>query len=146
MIFFVDLAKPLVHLRRDAEIAELNQQVAGVSDAIALRRRHGALQIFVREMKVTAQVQFRSFSNPFLEILQQAGEVFAIIEITIVRMGGGDDVLDAILHRHPAHALSGLPGFRAVVHFGQDVAVDVDHVGRFKQIRQKDSKAKGSPS
>ena len=42
-------------------------------------------------------------------------------------MRRGDDVLDAVFRGHAAHALCHFPGFGAVIYFGQDVAVDVDH-------------------
>lgn len=55
-------------------------------------------------------------------------------------MGRGDDMRDAIFGRHAAHGFGYFPGFRAVIYFGQDVAVDVDHAARLEQIQKKDSK------
>jgi hypothetical protein len=39
-------------------------------------------------------------------------------------------VLNAIGDRHAAHLQGDFPGFGAIVHFGQDMAMNVDHVER----------------
>lgn len=54
-------------------------------------------------------------------------QIFSMVGIAIVGMRGGDDVGDAISGRGTAHGYADVPGFRAVVYFGQDVTVDVDH-------------------
>jgi hypothetical protein len=55
----------------------------------------------------------------------------------IVRMRGGDDVLNPVLQRHAAHGFRYFPRLGPVIYFGQDVAVNVNHEGRLEQIRNK---------
>jgi hypothetical protein len=44
-------------------------------------------------------------------------------------MGSGDDVLGAIGHGHAAHLLGCFRGLGAIVHFRQDVTMDINHAG-----------------
>jgi phytoene/squalene synthetase len=50
-------------------------------------------------------------------------------------MRGGDHVRDAVFRSGAAHGDAGLPRFWAVVNFGKDMGVDVDHAGRHYQKR-----------
>ena len=47
--------------------------------------------------------------------------------VTIIGVRRGDNVLNAIGSRHAAHFFGHVPGFGAVIYFGEDVAVNVDH-------------------
>ena len=72
-------------------------------------------------------------------------EIFAIVVITVVGMGRGDHVGDAVGSGGVAHGNRDLPGFRPVIDFRKDVRVNVDHDSadpkrdalsvRFNQIR-----------
>src|ERR1700722_2604700 len=54
-------------------------------------------------------------------------QIFAIVVITVVGMGRGHHMGDAVGRRRPAHGDLNVPGFRSVVYFRQDVRVNVDH-------------------
>lgn len=48
--------------------------------------------------------------------------------VGIVGVRRGNDMLRAIVRRHPAHLLGHFPGLRAIVDFRQDVAMNIDHL------------------
>jgi hypothetical protein len=47
-------------------------------------------------------------------------------------MWSGDNVLNAIRGCHAAHFFSNVPGFGAVIYFGENVAVNIDHANFLK--------------
>jgi hypothetical protein len=63
------------------------------------------------------------------KIVNRPSQELAVVTIAVVGVRRGDDMLDAVRGRHAAHLLGYVPGFRAVVNFGKDVAVNVDHDG-----------------
>ena len=127
--FLDQLAKVLFDLNRNAIIAQFSQQVAGAFDGVAIGKQHHVLQIFVGEMEVTTQTQTGSLANALPEIVEHPRQEFAVVTIAVVGVRRGDNMLDAVRNRHAAHFLGHVPRLRAVVHLGEDVAVDVDHVG-----------------
>jgi len=54
-------------------------------------------------------------------------EIFAIVVVTVVGVGSGDHVSDAVGGRRAAHGDRNVPGFRSVVYFWKDVGMNVDH-------------------
>ena len=59
--------------------------------------------------------------------MDEAGQIVTIVVIAFIGVRGCHDVLDAVGGRNTAHFLRHVPGFRSVVHFGENVAMDVDH-------------------
>ena len=55
-----------------------------------------------------------------------------VIVIAFIGMGRGDDVFDAVRHCHAAHFLGHVPGFRAIIDVGKNVAVDINHGVNFQ--------------
>jgi hypothetical protein len=78
-------------------------------------------------VKVAPQAEFRGITDELLKVRDQPLQIFAIIVITIVGVGGGDHVSDAVGGRCAAHGDGDVPGFRSVVYFWKDVRVNVDH-------------------
>jgi len=103
------IGEPLIHLGGNAEIAELDEQIAAVADAVPRGVLQGTLHVFEREMKVATQAEFWPIAYSTLEFLQQIREIFTIIEIAVVRMRSGHHVLDPIRGSHAAHGLGGFP-------------------------------------
>jgi hypothetical protein len=77
-------------------------------------------------MKIASQANFGSFDQS-AEVFDQALQVFAVVVVARVGMGRDYGVLDAVGCRHAAHGLGGLPILGAVVYFGENVTVDIDH-------------------
>ncbi len=121
------LADPIINLLGNAEITELDQQVATVRDAKLLRRLERSLHVLKREVKVTPQAQLRGWADSLLKGFEQMGKILAIVVIVVVGMRGCDDMLSAILGCHAAHLFGNFPRLRAVVHFRQDVTVNINH-------------------
>ncbi len=117
----------LGQLRGDAVVAEFDQQIVGFSDGVGVGLLQNAFQIFERKMKIAAQHQLQRGPSLLLELVEQSGEVGAVVRVTVVGMRSGDGVGDSVSRRHPAHFDGNLPGFGAVVDLGQKMAVDVDH-------------------
>jgi Flp pilus assembly protein TadB len=57
----------------------------------------------------------------------QSPQIFAIVVITIIGVGSGDHVSDAVGRRRAAHGDRDVPRFGAIIDFGQDVRMNVDH-------------------
>lgn len=125
---FSHLFEPAIDLLRDAEIAELDQQVAALSDAIPGGINQCALHVFEREMKVATQAEARRIAYTLLQFLQHLRKICAIIKMTMVGVWGGRDVLNSIVGCHAAHGFSHLPVFGTIIYFRQDMTVNVDHV------------------
>jgi hypothetical protein len=60
-------------------------------------------------MKVTTQAQFRGVANKLLQMGDQTLQIFAIIMITVVGMGSGDLVSDAVGGGRAAHGYGDVP-------------------------------------
>ena len=58
---------------------------------------------------------------------REAGEVRAIVGVTIVGVRRGDSMANAVSRSHAAHFDGCVPGLGAVVDPGKKVAVNVDH-------------------
>ena len=54
--------------------------------------------------------------------------VVRIVMVLVVGVWGGDNVGDAVCGRNMAHLDGNVPGGRAVIHFRQDVAMDIDQI------------------
>ena len=121
--------KTVRKLGRNTEITKFNQQIICLTDRVGMRLLEDALQILERKMKIAAQSQFQiqRRTNLLPQLIEQPGEVGAIIGVTIVGVRGGDRVSNAVRRGHAAHFDGYIPGFGAVVNLGQKVAVDVDH-------------------
>jgi len=57
---------------------------------------------------------------------------FAIVVVTVVGMWSGDNVLNAIRGCHAAHFFQQRPRIGAVIYFGENVAVNIDHANFLK--------------
>jgi len=116
---------------RDTEVAEFNQQVVSPADRVGVRVLEHAFQILEGKMKVASQSQLQwGFGSDFLlEVSEKAGKIGAIVGVAIIGVWGGDGMGDAVRRGHAAHFDGYVPGFRAVIDFGQKMAVDVDHDG-----------------
>src|SRR5215475_8552693 len=91
------MREPFVHEAGDAEVAELDEQVTAPVNRILFRRAHGRLHVDEGEMKVAPQAQARLWPDSPPQLLNERGEIIAIKEVTIVRMGCGNNVLNAVL-------------------------------------------------
>ena len=78
-------------------------------------------------MEVAAQAENGRWTYALPQKIQGARQEFAIVMVTIIGVRRGDNVLNAIGSRHAAHFFGHVPGFGAVIYFGEDVAVNVDH-------------------
>jgi len=80
-------------------------------------------------MKIAAQsqLQLQGGADFLLQLREEPGKVFAIVGVTVVGVGSGDSVGDAVGRCHAAHFDGYIPRFGAVVDLGQKMAVDVDH-------------------
>src|SRR6185437_8567773 len=107
------LGQPVIHRLRNAEIVEFHQQIPRAANAPALRSLECRLHVLKGEMKVTSEAQLRLWPDPGLQLLQESGQIGAIVEVSVVRMRRSYHVLDPILSRHAAHSLAGLPRFRS---------------------------------
>ena len=121
------LVKRIRGLRRDAVVAELDQHISCAFDDVTSGMGERVLQIVVRKVKVASQAQFRRIADELLQMRDQPLQIFAIIVVTVVGVGRGDHVSDAVSRRRAAHGDRDVPGFRSVVYFRQDVRVNVDH-------------------
>src|SRR5579872_6116046 len=88
-------------------------------------------------MKVAAQAEAWGWTDPLAKIVERPGQELAIVTIAVVGVRRGDNMLNAIRSRHAAHLLGYVPRFGAVVHFGEDVAVNVDHDGFSKILTDR---------
>lgn len=86
-------------------------------------------------MKITAEAKVGFIADAPLQLRQQSQEIFAIVKITVVRVRRCHHVLNAVIDRDAAHRLGNIPGLGTIVHFRQDVAVNIDHEGRLEQIQ-----------
>jgi hypothetical protein len=88
-----------------------------------------SFQIFEGKMKVATQTQLQRQCriDPALKFSQKSQEVFAIVGVAVVGVGGGHGMSNAIRRGHAAHLNGDFPGLGTVVNFGQKMAVDVDH-------------------
>jgi hypothetical protein len=86
-----------------------------------------ALHVFKRKMEVATQTELQGGTNFLPKLIEQIGEVLAIVGIAIISVGSGNGVRDAVRNCHAAHFHSYVPGFGAIVNFRQNVAVDIDH-------------------
>src|SRR5579864_1960009 len=75
------LRDPVINLLGNAEIAELDQQVASVRDGELLRRLERALHVLEREVKIAPQAQLRGWSDSLLKGFEQMGKILAVIVI-----------------------------------------------------------------
>ena len=117
----------IANLRRNAVVAQLDEEILGVVNRIAAGPNQHVLQVVVREVKVATQSYSWRLSHEFLQMGPRSVQVLAIIGIAVVGVGGGNDVLDSIFRRQTAHLASYFPGLGTVINFGKDMRVDVDH-------------------
>src|SRR6476646_613013 len=94
-------------------------------------------------MKIAAQAQLRPLANSALKLDQQSREIFPVIEISVIRVRGCDHVLDAVGGGNAAHGFGDVPGFGAVVHFRQNVAVNINHCADLSRFRGKTQSSPG---
>lgn len=94
-------------------------------EASGIRQR--LLHVLEAEVKITTERKRRSAAYRCTELLQNFLTIVAIVKILVVRVRGGDDVLNSILPSHGAHLDGDVPGFSSIVNVGQNVAVEVDH-------------------
>jgi len=114
-------------LHGDAVIAQFDKQIARAVDGVALGGSEDVLQVVVRKVEVTAQAEFGNAVRKSAQAIECGGVGFAIVGVSVVGVGCGDDVSDAVGGRHAAHLNGDVPGFGAIVDFGEDMAVDIDH-------------------
>src|SRR5438874_11009338 len=88
----VQIRKPYVNLRLNTEVAEFDQQISAAGYAISLRGFGRALHVLVRKMEVAPQAQLRSVADTLLQVLQQAGQIFAVVEVPVVGVRRSDYV------------------------------------------------------
>jgi hypothetical protein len=113
----------------DAEVAEFNQQIIGFANRVGVGLFEGSFQILEGKMEIAAQteLQLQPRTDLFPKLIEQPGKVSAIVSVTIVGVGGGDSMGNTVVCGHAAHFDGDIPGLRAVVDLGQNVAVNVDH-------------------
>src|SRR5580692_7271802 len=86
-------------------------------------------------MEVAAQAELQRGDRFLLQavpklvpqLIEKPRKIGAIVDIAIISMRRGYDMGNAVRRRHAAHFDGYLPGLGAIVNFGQNVAVDVDH-------------------
>ena len=122
------LQKTIGDLHWNAVVAQLHQQVIRIGNNVALGAGEYGLKIVVGEMKIATEAKLGRLADELAKFFEQAGHILTIVMIAVIGVRSGNDVRDAIGHRQSAHFLCDFPGFRPVVHFGQDVAMDIDHV------------------
>lgn len=83
-------------------------------------------------MKIATEAQARSLANPLLQTLKKLREISSIVVVAIVGVRSGHDVRGSILRRHAAHLLGDFPRLRPVVHFRQDMTMDINHAAGIK--------------
>lgn len=123
---FAQFKETVANLRRNTEVAQLNQEVAA-ADGVAVRIGKNELQMIVRKMEVAAQAQLGEFAHQFLQSSQAPSQASMIVMVTFIEVRRGDHVSDAVGRRHPAHFHGRVPRLGSVVYLGQNVAVGVDH-------------------
>jgi len=123
-------AEGLGHLLGDAVIAELHEKITGVVDDVSLRVGKGVLHVLIGQVEVAPQTDFRSISRKLLQVFDQSCQVFAVVMIAVIGVRRGDHVGNAVGGSCSTHLHAYVPGFRAIVDFGQDMGVDIDHAGR----------------
>jgi hypothetical protein len=62
-----------------------------------------------------------------LQMRDQTLQIFAIIVVAVVGVGRGDLVSDAVSGRGAAHGDRDIPGLGAVIYFGKNVGMNIDH-------------------
>jgi len=117
----------------NTEVAQLDQQIIRLANGVGVRLLEDALQIFEGEMKIAAQsyLQLNRRANFLSKLAQQPRKIPAIVSVTVIGVRGSYRVNDTVGRRHAAHFDGYFPGFGAVVDFGKNVAVDVDHEAFF---------------
>lgn len=108
-------------------IAELDEEIAGVADGVAVGVGEGVLEVVVGEVEIASQSEMGRVAGQLAKPLETGGQFFPMIGVLVIGVGGGDDVLNAVLSGQPAHFQGHVPGGGAVIHFGDDVTVNVNH-------------------
>ena len=121
------LGERICDLLGDAEIAEFHQQVARAPDDIASGMSQRVLHVLVGKMEIASQADLEGVSDEFLQVGGDLLQIFAVVMIAIVGMGRGHHVGDAVGGSHAAHGHARFPCLRAIVDFGKNVGVDIDH-------------------
>ena len=98
-------------------------------NGIAIWKQHHILKIFIRKMEIAAQTKAGRLADALAQIVDHLRQKLAVVTIAVVSVRRGNNMLDAVRNRHAAHLLGDVPGLGAVVDFGKDVAMDVDHGG-----------------
>src|SRR5256885_17227379 len=95
------LGKPIVYLRGDAEIAELDQHVLACANAVFFRRAQCGLHIVRRKVEVAAQAQRWARTNPLPQALEQSQKILAVVKKTGLSRGAGRDMVRYALSVRP---------------------------------------------
>src|SRR5208283_5678776 len=115
--------------RRNAVVAEFNQQIVGFSDGVGVRLFEHALQVLERKMKVAAKSQLQGqLSTDLLpQPVEKVGKIGSIVKVTIVGVWRGHRMCNAVRRRHSAHFNRDIPRLGPVVDFREKMAMNVNH-------------------
>jgi 6-phosphogluconolactonase len=122
-----ELGEALGKPRRDAEVAQFNQQIVGFANGVGTGLFEDALKVLERKMEIAPQGQLQPGTGLLLQLGQKPGEVCPIIGIAIIGVGRGNRMGYTIRHGHAAHFNRRIPRFGAVVNLRQKMAVDINH-------------------
>ena len=78
-------------------------------------------------MEIAAQAEAGHWADALTQVLEKSSKIFPVVVIAFIGVRSSHDVVDAIGCGYAAHAFRGVPGFGAIVDFGKDVAVNVNH-------------------
>src|SRR5689334_17082142 len=70
---------------------------------------------------------------------QQVAEIGPVVRVAIIRVWSGDHMSDTVGGRHAAHLDRDLPGLWAIVDFGDQMGVDINHGSSdLNRLREKE--------
>ena len=141
------LVEGLVHVGRDGEVGQLDEEIVPGVDGEAVRVGARALDVVVAEVEVAAKAEGDSDAFAGYEGAQLVKQLVVAVwveGVAAVGVGRGDDVGDAVLGGHADHRERGFEIGGAVVQAGQEVVVDVYHY-RLKRNTRYNAEGRYSP-